>query len=215
MEAVVAVAALLLSVVTAIVQIVIAMRGPVIVAMPLGNALLYWDGTKSGAVLTAAFQTTLFNTASADHGDLVDRAEMTIRSKNIGPVTFPLQSLIQPHLIDDPQRAVDRCDLVDRCIPLDGLVVIELAERLIALPGGQARSDYMTFAFSASDCKGRDCAKFRDFDAAVRALNKQTISAEIALHFSVAHSKMLPCKIPLAVDGSRLQKHRWLSFSCS
>ena len=214
MEAVIAGAALLLSLVTAFVQIFDALRGPVISAMPIDSALLYWDGTKSGAVLTAAFETKLFNTASADHGDIVESATLVFRTSGLEPVEFPLQSLIQPHMIDDPEKVVDRCDLVDRCIPLDGLVIVELPDRLIALPGGSARSDYLTFALTSFNCRGRgaDCKRFSNFDAAVRTLSGRTVRVEIALHFHEAATRRLECQIR-RIDGARLEKHRWLSFN--
>src|SRR5215831_2206438 len=73
-EAVVAMAALVLSLVTAATQIWFAASPPKISALPIENGLFYWDGNKYGAVLAVAVQTTLVNTSSGDHGDLVEKA---------------------------------------------------------------------------------------------------------------------------------------------
>lgn len=216
-EAVVAMAALVLSLVTALTQIWLATSAPKISTLPIENGLFYWDGNKYGAVLAVAVQTTLVNTSSADHGDLVERAVLTVQAPGLGVVSFPLQSLVEPHLVDNPETVAARCDVADRCLSLDGLVVVELFGHLIALPGGGARSDYLSFALTKWSCKGEDktCARFANFPAAAGALDKRRLTLRLDLRFRGASPKSLQCTLPTALDGSRLQRHRWISFGCS
>jgi hypothetical protein len=216
-EAVVAMAALILSLVTALTQIWLTASPPKISALPVEDGLFYWDGNKYGAVLAVAVQSTLINTSSADHGDLVEKATLDIRVAGLRTVSFPLQSLIEPHLVDDPETVSARCAVVDRCLSLDGLVVVEPFGHLIALPGGGARSDYLSFALTKWSCKGsgNDCAKFMNFAAAADALNKRPLALRLNLKFRTAAPITLQCTLPVAIDGARLQRHRWISFGCS
>lgn len=214
-EAVIAGAALILSLTTAGAQLYLAMRGPVIDALPIDRVMLYQDANKYGAVLVLAARTTLINTASPDYGDIVEKAEMTVRPQTGGPVTFPFDTVIKAHLVDNSAQAAAKCEVDARCIPLEGLVIDDRNERLVDLPGGKARMDFLTFAMKSRPCKGAaaDCARFKDFDSAVNTLNGQPLSLSLSLKFHSAKAATLACKTR-PVSGDTLRTTRWLSFSC-
>jgi hypothetical protein len=215
-EAVVAMAALLLSLVTAGTQIWLASSAPQIEALPIDSGVFYWDGNKYGAVLSVALQTTLVNTSSADHGDLVEQATLELHGLGARPLVFPLQSLVEPHLVDNPETVAARCDVADRCLSLDGLVVVERFGHLIALPGGGARADYLSFGLTKWLCHGdaQDCKGFTDFFGAARAINARHLALTLNLKFHKATDVTRRCTLEGVIDVARLQRHKWISFGC-
>ena len=208
-EAVIAAGAFILALTTALTQLYFAVRGPVISMLPIDTLVLYNDR----GVLEAGLHTTMTNSAAADYGDLIEKADLSIAAPSGRRVSFPLDSTAQIHLVDDSQKVVDRCDPTLRCLSFDGLVVVDRNDKLLALPGGGTRADYLTF--DLWNCKGAavDCAWFRGFDKAAAALDRRSLDARIDFVFHRARDQSLACKTR-AVDGARLLKVRWLSFSC-
>src|ERR1043166_4757541 len=112
-----------------------------------------------------------------NHGDIVETARLFIRPRNSNEVAFSYQSLVHPHIVDESKRAVDKCQAMERCIALPKLVIVEPTDTLIALPGGQARSEYISFALTRGECEGAkaDCSRFGNFDDTIRALAGQSL----------------------------------------
>jgi hypothetical protein len=213
-EAVIAGGAFFLSLTTAIVQIILTVRGPVISVRPPDRAVLYRDGTQSGAVLELALRTTMLNSASGDNGDLVDKAQLTLETPGAKAVTFPFDSLVKIHLVDNPTAAVEHCDVDARCLALTGLVVVDHGERLIDLPAGRARTDFLTFGLARSACGANAaCAPYADFESAARWLDNRPIIAKLKLSFVRAADRTLECE-SRPLNGRYLQHVGWLSFTC-
>jgi hypothetical protein len=207
-EAVVAAGAFILALTTSLSQVYLAVRGPVISMLPIDSLVLYTDS----GVVQAALHVTMTNSASADYGDLVEKADLTLMAPSGRWVTFPLDSTAQIHLVDDSQKVVDRCDPTLRCLPFDGMVVVDRNDKLLALPGGATRADYLTFDLWT--CKGAvaDCTYFRSLNTPAM-LDRRALNARITFVFHRARDQTLSCKTR-PVDATRLQKIRWLSFSC-
>lgn len=215
-EAVIAGGALILSLTTAGAQLYLAMRGPVIDTLPIDRVMLYQDANRYGAVLTLAARTTMINTAAPDYGDILEKAELTLKPVSGGAVSFPFDTTIKAHLVDDPAKAAEKCEVDSRCIALEGLVIDDRNERLVDLPGGKARMDFLAFSLKSHPCTGdaADCARFRDFDGAVNALAGQPLTLSLSLKFHNAKARTLQCKTR-PVNAEALRSSHWLSFSCS
>jgi hypothetical protein len=215
LQTVVAASAFLLSLSIALVQVWLALRGPVISARPIDRAIVYRDSTGSGAAMEMAVRLTLFNSAAGDYGDLVERAVLQLRASGMGDVAFPFESTVQAHMVDDPKHAPDRCDVDSQCLALGSLVIVDHGNRLIAVPGGQARSDFLAFGLTQSGCRGAaaDCAHFRDFDTAAGWLDGKPVTAVLQLTFHRSHRRALPCTSQPLRPGY-LQRNQWISFAC-
>ena len=137
-EAVIAAGAFILALTTSLTQVYLAVRGPVISMLPMDTMVLYNDSSS----LQAALHVTMTNSASADYGDLVEKADLGLRAPSGRWTRFPLDSTAQIHLVDDAQKVVDRCDPAFHCLPFKGMVVVDRNDKLLALPGGGARADY-------------------------------------------------------------------------
>jgi hypothetical protein len=215
-EAVIAGCALVLSLITGVAQIFLAVRGPVINVRPLDRVVFYRDGVDNDhAVLEMALRTTMVNSAASDFGDLLDRAEITIRTRGAPPVAFPYESLVKVHLVKDSAAAVDRCEVDAQCIALPSLVVVDHGDRLVDLPGGKARSDYMTFGLTQAACGAvRNCRSYATFATAAHLFDQQPIIMHLKLTFHRAGVRILECRTE-PLDGGRLEHIGWLSLSCA
>ncbi|HEY3815059.1 MAG TPA: hypothetical protein VGL66_17715 [Caulobacteraceae bacterium] len=208
-EAVIAAGAFILALTTSLTQVYLAVRGPVISMLPIDSMVLYTDS----GVLQAALHVTMTNSASADYGDLVERADLSLKAPSGRWVRFPLDSTAQIHLVDDSQKVVDRCDPTLRCLPFKGMVVVDRNDKLLALPGGATRADYLTFDLWT--CRGAavDCAYFKNFNTTGAALDHRSLNAKVDFVFHRARNQTLTC-VTRPVDGARLEKIAWLSFPC-
>lgn len=215
LEGIVALVALVISVASLTVGWWISRGPPVIAALPADEGLIYRDGTDFGAVLALALHVKLINTSSADHGDIVKSAVVSIEAPGTRQVSFPVQSLVEPHIEDDPQKVKERCAVGERCLPLAGMVIVDLGERLMSLPGGAARSDFMSFALAMPECRGGDCYKFRDFESVLKILNGKKLSLNLRLTFNRARAINIRCTPSATVDEARVERTKWLSFACA
>lgn len=200
--------AFMLSLVIALINGYYALRGPEIVARPLKEVLVYRDGVGDNAVAVLTARVQLINTASSEYGDLLQDAQARIGSV---PAWYPMQGEAEP--VFTTQRP--DCALGSRCHYLTNLVVIERGTDMVDVPGGTARSAYLTFALTPTMCSGSvaDCAKLKNFPTAAQSLSEGTQVAIIRLNFNGDGVRELRCTLK-PLDSKFLQKYGWQSSTC-
>jgi hypothetical protein len=174
-EAGVALIALLVSGTSFLINGAFFLRGSEMVILPPENWLLYRDGGPHGADLYLAMPLNVVNAAGADFGDVVVRAEVQIFSGRKAPGVFPYSGLVEPVLTPQVEAGVANCPQGARCIANTGFYVIERPAKLLDVPGGGSRSEFLTFLLSPNNCLGSEqyCASFNQFDNAVAALRRE------------------------------------------
>lgn len=198
----------MLSLVIALISAYYALRGPEIVARPLKEVLVYRDGEGENAVAIVAARIQMINTASSEYGDLLEEAEARIGSV---PAWYPIQSEVEPVFTTDRPD----CALGKRCHYLSNLVLIEEGIDMIDLPGGAARSAYLTFALTPTMCSGSTahCARLNTFSTVARMLSNGRQRVIIRLKFIGDGVRELRCTLrPL--DERFLRKNGWQSARC-
>jgi hypothetical protein len=207
---------LLLSLTLAIISAVDAIRGSVVVTPPPERVLLFRDGGGKGAVLWLAVKQSFINVAGPDHGDLVRSAVLHLVQPGGKTSDFTYASLLEPVMSSDSKAAESRCDLDARCVPLDGLLVVDRSDRLLDLAGGAARSEYLGFTLVRGDCVGGTvgCAAFADFASAARAVGGRPLDLVLEVRFQRDGKRRLTCRTR-PVDAAYLEKVGWTSLACS
>lgn len=208
-------AALLLSVTLALISAVEAIRGSEIVTPPPERVLIFRDATAGGTVMWLAVKQSFINVAGNEHGDLLRRAELRLAAPDGRQTSFAYNSLLEPVMVDDPKAALDRCELTARCLALDGLLIVDRSDRLVDLAGGAARGEYLGFALSGSECRGRDggCAAFADAASVLKALAGRPLMLELDLRFQKDGRRRLRCRTH-ALDAGYVEKVGWTSLAC-
>ncbi len=200
----VALAALLVSGTAFLIGGAMYLRGSEIVTVRPETLLLYRDAGPDGAELWLAVPIQLINAASTDYGDVVTRATLRL---NGGAGHFDYETLVEPVFVPAPdrnamarrvERAIDNCPTGARCIAGIGHYVIERPKRLLDIPGGSSRSEYLGFQLSAYSCRpgGSDCTGFRGFQPTVANLRRQaTLTAAVTLQFQFDEPQEVRCTV--------------------
>lgn len=211
-ENVVAFGALILSLVVALINVYYAVRGPEVVIQPAHQVILYRDGEGDAAILSIAVPVMMINAASADHGDVM--VEATLK---LGPDgdSYPYQTLVLPIFTQDAPAAREKCEVGTRCIVFGDLVLVERTGEIIDVPGGSAKSRFLSFHLTPPACDGPRpvCDRYPDFRAAVTRLKGKPLTLVVQLDFHSDGKRVLTCKIP-RLDLSYLLREGWTALAC-
>ena len=219
-ENVIALCALVLSLTVAIINVYYAVRGPEVVVQPMDSVLLYRDGDLAedpaqpdSAVLSVAVPLVMINAASAEHGDVM--TEATLRMAADGG-RYPYQTLVLPIFTEDAPAAREKCEVGMRCITFDDLVLVERSDEIIDIPGGSAKSRYLSFPLLPFTCKGPagPCKRYPHFREAVKAIDGKPASIQLEVDFHSDGRRVLTCEVTRA-DLSYLKDNGWTALPCA
>jgi len=227
-EAIVAAAALFVSLLGLSSSAFFAVRGSVVTAVPPDSVFLYRDAAVgAGAVLTAGVDTSLVNSASSNYGDVVTRITMEIEQPTGPAPVFNYVTLVTPVFSENATQQAANCPVTARCVVNDGqFLSIEEPRRTLDVPGGASRSDYIGFVVQTTNCATPGlCENFRDFEMAARQLERaETLT--IRFHYDL-HSdgrKTAVCKLNLKLPGQQtytpwladhLNRKGWVLLLCN
>lgn len=211
-ENVIALGALMLSLVVALINVYYAVRGPEVVVQPADQIILYRDGEGDDAILAIAVPVMMINAASAEHGDVL--VEATLRPGPDGDA-YRYQTLVLPIFTQDAPAAREKCEVGTRCIVFSDLVLVERTDEIIDVPGGSARSRYLSFQLTPPYCEGPAavCDRYPDFRTAVTRLNGKPLALQIRLDFHSDGQRVMTCRVP-RLDLSYLLQEGWTALAC-
>lgn len=224
-EALVAGAALILSLTTVLTGAWFALRGSVVTAVPPDSVFLYVDKGKA-AVLTAGFDTALVNSASGNYGDVVTRITLEIDGPDGRRPAFDYETLVSPVLSENAEAQAKDCPVTARCVVAGRqFLAIEEPRRTLDVPGGSSRSEYIGFVLHKSNC-ARDgaCDAFVDVPSAASALS-QAEALIFRVHYRLYSDgeKVAVCRVNLKFPGQtayepwleqRLTTTGWVVLAC-
>lgn len=212
-ENVIALAALMLSLVIALINVYYAVRGPEVVVQPADQVILYRDGEGEDAILAIAVPTMMINAASAEHGDVM--VEATLSPGDAGD-TYRYQTLVNPIFTQDTAGAREKCEVGIRCIVFGDLVLVERSDEIIDIPGGSAKSRYLSFHLTPPNCEGpaAACNRYPDAARAIAGLNGKPLTLKVDLEFHSDGRRVLTCPIE-KVDLSYLKDNGWTALACT
>ncbi len=175
-EAGVALIALLVSGTAFFINGAMFVRGSDMVVLQPERWVLYRDAGPFGADLYLSVPVDIVNAAGADYGDVIVRAEAQIFSGRKAPGVFPYTGLGEPVMTARVEEGVAACPQGARCIANTGFYVIDRPAKLLDVPGGGSRSEYVTFQLTPENCLGSKiyCEQFDGFDSAVAALRQES-----------------------------------------
>lgn len=207
-EAGVATVALLLSGSAFFGNLALYMRGSSIAVLQPKEFLMYRDTGPSGSDLYVGMPVAMINAASADYGDVVTSATITFRSAENLPARFTYDAVVEPVMSSQLERDLANCALGARCIAETGFFVVERPAKLLDVPGGTSRTEYLSFMVSPASCIGSStaCQRFVDFDTAIRTLRGLgPVSIRVDLNFHFDGHKTVECRLPsLAADRAAI-----------
>ena len=216
-ENVIAFIALGLSLIVAIINVYYAMRGPEVVVQRPDQVLLFRDaeaGDETGefAVLTVAVPMMMINAASAEHGDVM--TEATIRLTADGG-RFPYASMVLPIFTQDAPAAREKCEVGTRCLVYSDMVLVERTDEIVDIPGGSAKSRYLSFPLIPFDCEGPKpaCGRYANFRQAVAAMEGKPLSIQLEVDFHSDGRRVITCEVD-RLDLSYLRDHGWTALRC-
>ena len=174
-EAGVALAALFVSLAVFLVNGAVYLRGSRIVVLDPEEVLFYRSTGPAGSSLKIAVPARMINAAAGDYGDVVVDASVAIGPKQGERGRFRHTELVEASMSQQPERMVENCPQGARCVANTGHYVIERARKLLDVPGGTSRSEYLGFRIERLECVGDPafCRTFNGFDDAVSHLRAQ------------------------------------------
>ncbi len=212
-ENVIAFGALILSLVVALINVYYAVRGPEVVVQPADQIILYRDGEGDDGILGIAVPVMMINAASAEHGDVM--VEATLKPGPDGD-SYRYQTLVLPIFTQDAPAAREKCEVGTRCIVYSDLVLVERTDEIIDVPGGSAKSRYLSFPLTQPYCDGPAavCDRYPDFKAAVARLNGKPITLVVQLDFHSDGKRILTCPVA-KLNLSYLLQEGWTALACN
>ena len=222
-EAGVALAALFVSLAVFMVNGAVYLRGSRIVVLDPEEVLFYRTTGPAGASLKIAVPARMINAAAGDYGDVVVAASLAIGPKQAERGSFRHTELVEAAMNQHPERMVENCPQAARCIAGTGHYVIERARKLLDVPGGSSRSEYLGFTIERLECVGDPafCATFNGFDDAVAHLRaqRQPVVIRLLLKFQFDGRRTVRCT--LTQDAAMrtaifdyLTEKGWASAAC-
>lgn len=196
-EAGVALIALLVSGSSFLINGMVYLRGSEMVLLPPDSWAMYRDAGPYGSDLYLSVPVQIVNAAGVDFGDVVVRAEAQIFSGRKSPGVFPISGLVEPVPSVDAATPVD-CPQGARCIVNTGFYAIERPAKLLDVPGGGSRSEYLNFQISSANCLGSRvyCDRFKSFDTALAALRQEpTPVIRIVVRFQFDGDHTVECRL--------------------
>lgn len=224
-EAIVASAALMVSLLSLSSAAWFAVRGSVVTAVPPDSVFFYRDAGR-GAVLTAGVDSALVNSASGNYGDVVTRITMEIDTPDAVNPVFDYETLVTPVFSETAERQAADCPVTARCVRNGRFLAIEEPRRTLDVPGGASRSEFIGFVLEKGNCSVESgCDAFVDLASAARALDRME-SLTIRFHYRL-HSdgeKTATCRLNLRSPGpgphrpwlaERLQDQGYAVLNCA
>jgi hypothetical protein len=206
-----ALAAFIPSVTIALINAFYFVRGAEMVVLPPDEILLYLDGEGPDAVPSFAFRIGMINAADGQHGDALLDAEL---QPTLGAPAYQFESVVAPIFAEN----VAECGAGHRCISLPGLTVVERGDEVIGIPGGTARSLYLSFPMSRPRCIGREqtCSDFSRLGQLLRMIAERPITLRVGLRFYDDGRRTLQCSVG-NLDAEQLgflRDNRWVTLPC-
>jgi len=184
------------------------LRGSEMVVLPPTDWVLYRDAGPYGSDLYLSLPVQIVNAAGADFGDVVIRGEVQIFSGRKAPGVFPYTGLVEPVPTPRVDAGMANCPQGARCIANTGFYVIERPAKLLDVPGGGSRSEYLTFQLSSANCLGSKgyCEQFQSFDTALAALRQEPKPViRIVIRFQFDGDHTIECRLsPNARDRGQI-----------
>jgi len=221
-EAGVALAALFVSLSVFMINGLLYLRGSQVAVLPPESVTLYRDTGPNGSALWVAMQAQMINAAAADYGDVAVSADVAFGPRRQERGRFAYAALVEPTMTNDVEKAVENCPQGARCIANTGFNVIERPRKLLDVPGGTSRSEYLAFLIEGHQCKGEPayCHAFGGFEDAVehlRSLQQPVIRLNLEFYFdgkrSVACRLSPDPKVRAAVFDYLVEKG-WAAVEC-
>jgi len=186
-------------------------RGAEMAVLPPEEILLYLDGQGANAVPSFAFRIRMINAANGQHGDALLDAELQ-------PVpdapAYQFESVVAPIFAEN----VGECREGHRCVSFRGLTVVERGDDVIGIPGGTAKSLYLSFPLSRPRCIGSEqtCSSFSRLSQLARMIAGRPIALRVALRFYDDGRRILHCSVgKLDPEQLRfLRDNRWVTLPC-
>jgi hypothetical protein len=179
------------------------LRGSDMVLLQPDSWLMYRDAGPYGSDLYLSVPVQIVNAAGVDFGDVVTRAEVQVFSGRKAPGVFPITGLIEPVASTEDADTL-QCPQGARCITNTGFYVIERPAKLLDVPGGGSRSEYLNFQLSEANCLGSPvyCGRFQSFDQALAALRQEPLPVvRIVVRFQFDGDHTIECRLtPSARD---------------
>lgn len=197
-EAGVALAALLVSVTVIGVNAYNHRRGSQIVVLQPEQVVLYRTTGGSDSNLWLAVQTQMVNTAR-EYGDVVVRASAVVHREDLPEGRFAYSNVVEPIMSPQVDKALQNCPQGARCLPATGFYVIERPKRLLDIPGGSSRTEYLAFQLESFNCKptGAYCSNFANYAGAMKALRRGgSLEVSVDLQLQFDGTKTLRCVLP-------------------
>lgn len=224
-EAVVASAALLVSLLSLSTTAWFAVRGSVVTAVPPDSVFFYRDAGV-GSVLTAGVDTALVNSASGNHGDVVTRISMEIETPDAVNPRFDYDILVTPVFSETAERQAAECPVTARCVRNNRFLTIEEPRRTLDVPGGASRSEYVGFVLEKGNCAIEGaCDAFTDLASAARVLDRaETLTIRFHYQLHSDGEKTATCRLNLRSPGpgphrpwlaDRLQNQGYAVIECA
>jgi hypothetical protein len=189
--------ALLVSGTAFLINGMIYLRGSDMVLLEPDSWLMYRDAGPYGSDLYLSVPVQIVNAAGVDFGDVVIRAEAQVFSGRKAPGVFPISGLAEP-VASVADAAAAPCPQGARCIANTGFYVIERPAKLLDVPGGGSRSEYLNFQISTANCLGSRvyCDRFQSFDTALAALRQESQPViRIVVRFQFDGDHTIECRL--------------------
>ena len=218
-EFVVAAAAFLLSLTTAIAGSWFAIRGPEITASNPSRVFLYRDGDS----ITLGVEAALVNSASPNFGDVVTDAYLWIGDRDDSP-RFRQEVFLTPVFSEQANDKRADCPITARCVLNGNFLSIEEPSRVLNVPGSSGSSVYVGFNLQDIYCaKSTDCEKYDGFRGAAAQLSiVQQLYLRFEYHLDADGSKFAECRVILPEPSSpnvpwladQLLRAGWAALPC-
>lgn len=227
-EAIVASAALVLSLTTVVAGAWYGLRGSVVTAVPPASIFFYRDtgGEGASSVLTAGVDTALVNSASGNHGDVITRITLEIDLPGDRDPAFHYSVLVTPVFTANANERVKDCPVTARCVVnYDEFLAIEEPRRTLDVPGGASRSEYVGFVLQKDGCASPGlCDEYTDFQSVIRALERnRSITFRFRYQLHSDGEKISTCIIDLGPRddatyepwlAALLERKGWVQLPC-
>ena len=200
-----------------------ALQGSKIVVLSPEQVLFYRDVGARSSVLLVAMPVRMINAAGQDYGDVVVSATAHLGGPDArNPAEFEYQAIVEPVFTANAAEQARACGVGVNCVATDKLLVAERPKRLLDVPGGSSRSEFLSFRLQSHLCSGSpSCARYSDYRSVMQLLqNAQRLQITVKLRLNSDGEHSMVCVIDDQAVGRRqawidyLEEEGWANLPC-
>lgn len=206
-----ALSAFVMSLTIALIGAYHSLLGAEIIVQPPEQVIFYRDGEDAHSVLSIAVRANTMNTATG-YGDVLTSARISVGQNE---PSFKYDGIVKPIFVTKNSKIASDCESDANCIRLNGLIVVQQPDELVAVPGDSAKGMTLGFTLGCGSTI-ENCNNYKDYLAGFDLIRRIPLTIRMVLDFHSDGRREIICSVGRLTRAKSqfLHDSGWVSAKC-